>query len=172
MTQGMHRQKLRRFRQPDRPKAGQSPTRASIDNNVRDPRAVGEAVHQPHYRGGRDEPFPVIEQVRPIKFRSFISLNRVTISAALARAALRSSWAWIAFSMRHFGYFPVRHVAEHIPVPVNDAPLPVRLRKHLRGRVHKSSAGIRNDQPYSLQAPLAGGGSALFDVHAAPSTTP
>src|SRR5262249_46920210 len=43
------------------------------------------------------------------------------------------------------------HVAEDIAVPVHDAPLPGGLWKELCGALGKPNAGIRGDQPDTLQ---------------------
>src|SRR5215831_2109793 len=43
------------------------------------------------------------------------------------------------------------HVTEDVAVPVHDAPLPGRIRKELCGALGKPNAGIRGDQPDTLQ---------------------
>src|SRR6516165_525280 len=43
------------------------------------------------------------------------------------------------------------HVTEDVAVPVHDAPLPGRIRKELCGALGQPNAGIRGDQPDTLQ---------------------
>src|SRR5262245_21416156 len=44
-----------------------------------------------------------------------------------------------------------RDVTEDVAVPVHDAPLPGRIRKELCGALGQPNAGIRGDQPDTLQ---------------------
>src|SRR5262245_22658848 len=43
------------------------------------------------------------------------------------------------------------HVTEDVAVPLRDAPLPGRIRKELSGALGQPNAGIRGDQPDTLQ---------------------
>jgi len=52
---------------------------------------------------------------------------------------------------RHFGHLAVEHVAKYVAIEVDHAALPVGLGKHLRSGFNKSSAGVGDDQPNTLE---------------------
>ena len=44
-----------------------------------------------------------------------------------------------------------RHVAEDVPVEMNHAALPARLRQILCGALHQAAAGIGNDELHAIE---------------------